>query len=530
MLDNKESSGAGQSRGAPACLRAPSRRKRPGAHHSFEAISTVSSPAYDSFREKLADLLARPPIEDGDDPWLAVAQRAPGGLLPPVAKEAAGGTRPAPAASLPARLSGRGEFVPMAPLTLEETGLSRSEMEGLLLKLLLNCGALCGRDIAQHMNLPFGLIEGLLRQLKESLLVVYKGFQSLTDYLYELTDLGNDRARRFAERCTYFGTAPVALHHYVESVIAQSVTKQHPRLRELRKAFQGLVIDEGLLCQIGQAINSGLGIFLHGSPGNGKTSIAERMVQAFGESIWMPRAISIFGETVRLFDPSSHVRMPLADAAAGDDSRIDQRWVRVRRPTIVVGGELTMDNLEITTNSATGISEAPLQMKANCGTLLIDDFGRQRVSASELLNRWIMPLEKRYDFLNLANGRKIQVPFDQLIIFSTNLEPRQLVDEAFLRRIPYKIDVADPTEAEFRQVFRDRAAELGIVYQEAMLDYLIEKHYRRAGRAFRFCHPRDLLHQVCTYCDFLEQPLELTRPAIDSSVKNYFTVMTAPKP
>lgn len=490
----------------------------------------MSTTAYDSFREKLADLLSRPPVEDGDDPWLAVAQRAPGGPLPPVAlKDAA--TAPCPAQpDIPATLAQRGEFVPRAPLTIEETGLSRSEMEALLLKLLLNYGALSGRDIAQHINLPYGLIEGLLRQLKESLLVVYKGFRSLTDYMYELTELGNDRARRFAQRCTYFGTAPVSLHHYVESVIAQSVTKQHPRLRDLRKAFAGLVIDESLLCQIGQAINSGLGIFLHGAPGNGKTTIAERIVQAFGESIWMPRAISIYGETVRLFDPSSHVRLPALDESGEDTSRIDQRWVRVRRPTIVVGGELTMENLEITTNSATGISEAPLQMKANCGTLLIDDFGRQRVSAAELLNRWIMPLEKRYDFLNLANGRKIQVPFDQLIIFSTNLEPRQLVDEAFLRRIPYKIDVADPTEAEFRQVFRDRAVELGIAYQEPLLDYLIEKHYRSAGRALRFCHARDLLHQVCTYCDFLEQPLEVTRQSIDSAVKNYFAVMIAPKP
>ena len=189
-----------------------------------------------------------------------------------------------------------------------------------------------------------------------------------------------------------------------------------------------------------------------------------------------------------------------------------------------------MDNLEITTNSATGISEAPLQMKANCGTLLIDDFGRQRVSATELLNRWIVPLEKRYDFLNLANGRKIQVPFDQLIIFSTNLEPRQLVDEAFLRRIPYKIDVADPTRSRVPpHVSRSGGRRWGSSTEE-VVDYLIEKHYRGAGRGARFCHPRDLLHQVRTYCDFLEQPLELTRPAVDAAVKNYFAVMNASRP
>jgi predicted ATPase with chaperone activity len=473
----------------------------------------------------LADLLSKPSIEDGDDPWLAVAQRAPGGPLPPVVVQQTTESPLPPLPAISAKLVAGGEFLPRAPTTIEETGLSHSEMEALLLKLLLNCGALPGRDIAQHINLPFGLVEGLLRQLKENLLVVYKGFRSVTDYMYELTETGSERARRFAQRCTYFGTAPVSLHDYIQSIIAQSVTKQHPRLRDLRKAFGDLVINETLLCQIGQAVNSGLGLFLHGAPGNGKTSIAERIIKAFGECIWMPRAISIYGETVRLFDPSTHDPLPSLDEPGSDDSLIDRRWVRVRRPTVVVGGELTMDNLEITTNPATGISEAPLQMKANCGTLLIDDFGRQRVSAAELLNRWIVPLERRYDFLNLANGRKIQVPFDQLIIFSTNLEPRQLVDEAFLRRIPYKIDVADPTEAEFRQLFRDRAAEIGVRHQEAVVDYLIEKHYRGAGRGFRFCHPRDLLHQIRTYCDFLEQPPELTHQSIDAAVRNYFAVM-----
>ena len=184
-----------------------------------------------------------------------------------------------------------------------------------------------------------------------------------------------------------------------------------------------------------------------------------------------------------------------------------------------------MDNLEVTIDRATGLGEAALQMKSNGGTLVIDDFGRQRMRPSELLNRWIVPLEKRYDFLNLASGRKIQVPFDQLIIFSTNLEPRELVDEAFLRRIPYKIDVCDPSEQEFRDLFRQLANSMGIEYDAKVLDYLFQSHYKATGRSLRFCHPRDLLHQVCVYCDFLDRPAAITREAIDAAAKNYFAMM-----
>jgi predicted ATPase with chaperone activity len=191
----------------------------------------------------------------------------------------------------------------------------------------------------------------------------------------------------------------------------------------------------------------------------------------------------------------------------------------------VVGGELTMESLEITTNPATSISEAPLQMKSNCGTLVIDDFGRQKVRTDELLNRWIVPLEKRYDFLNMPNGKKLQVPFDQLIIFSTNLEPKDLVDEAFLRRIPYKIDVIDPTEEEFRELFRLMAPKLGFVYREETVDYLIDKHYRQVNRAFRCCQPRDLLLQVRNFCYYQNQPLEMTRENFDFAVQNYFAVV-----
>jgi hypothetical protein len=218
--------------------------------------------------------------------------------------------------------------------------------------------------------------------------------------------------------------------------------------------------------------------------------------------------------------------MPLEETPGLIDPRkIDKRWVRIRRPTIVVGGELTMDNLEITLNTSTGISEAPMQLKSNCGTLVIDDFGRQRMSTHELLNRWIVPLEKRYDYLNLANGKKIQVPFDQLIIFSTNLEPKDLVDDAFLRRIPYKIEVHDPSEQEFRDLLKTMAGQFGIPFNDEAADYLIEQHYKSVNRRYRCCQPRDLLLQVRNFCYYHNQKPEMTKANMDFAVENYFAVM-----
>jgi predicted ATPase with chaperone activity len=265
---------------------------------------------------------------------------------------------------------------------------------------------------------------------------------------------------------------------------------------------------------------------LFGAPGNGKTSIAERVTGAFGEQIWIPRAIGVDGEIIRLHDPVNHHEVPLESNDGLIDKRhIDKRWIRIRRPTIVAGGELTMSALEVTTNTSTGISEAPLQLKSNCGTLVIDDFGRQKMPVDELLNRWIVPLEKRYDFLNLPNGKKIDVPFDQLIVFSTNLEPRDLVDEAFLRRIPYKIEAIDPTEEEFRDLFKLLAPKMGFEYVDEPVDYLIDTHYKQVNRRFRFCQPRDLLLQVQNYCSYHRGPLELTNEYFDLACENYFAVM-----
>ncbi|OHB71750.1 MAG: AAA family ATPase [Planctomycetes bacterium RBG_13_63_9] len=480
----------------------------------------------------MAELISNRSREfDGDDPWWAIAakQPKPPGPLPEETATETPDARPEEHSepTVPCH-DGRlaDQFVPLAPRSLAEARIGHSQVEALILKLLSNRATATGKEVAEQIKLPFGLMQEALRRMKEERLVVYKAAAPMSDYVHELTELGFERARRYSEQCTYFGAAPVSLDQYVNSVHAQSIRKLRASLADLRMAFSDLVLGEGILSQLGQAISSGLGLFLYGSSGNGKSSIAERVTDAFGEGIWIPRAISALGEIIRLYDPSNHVALSwqAPDATLTEDE-IDRRWIFIRRPTIVVGGELTMDNLEITTNRATGLGEAPLQMKSNGGTLVIDDFGRQRMRPSELLNRWIVPLEKRYDFLNLASGRKIQVPFDQLIIFSTNLEPRDLVDEAFLRRIPYKIDVCDPSEQEFRDLFRQLANSMGIQYDAKVLDYLVQSHYTATGRSLRFCHPRDLLHQVRVYCDFLDRPAAITREAIDAAAKNYFAMM-----
>jgi len=419
-----------------------------------------------------------------------------------------------------------GDFCPLEPRSFVEAQLTESEVEALALKYLISRGDASGRDIADQLKLPFMLISELLRQMKQDQLVVHRGTAPMNDYLFQLTELGRERGRRYSEHCTYFGSAPVALADYIASVKAQSLTTQHPTTEDLSRAFADLLINKNMLRRLGPAINSGRGLFLFGAPGNGKTSIAERVTKAFGETIWIPRAIGIDGDIIRLFDPCNHEEMPL-DTGSGliDQTKIDKRWVRIRRPTIIVGGELTMDNLEVTLNTSTGISEAPMQLKSNCGTLVIDDFGRQKMRTDELLNRWIVPLEKRYDFLNLPSGKKIQVPFDELIIFSTNLEPKQLVDDAFLRRIPYKIEVLDPSEDEFRELFKLMAPKVGFTYAEEPINYLIEKHYKAVKRPYRACQPRDLLMQVKNFCLYQKQPLELSPAYFDYAVENYFAVM-----
>lgn len=418
------------------------------------------------------------------------------------------------------------EFIPWAPDSLAEASLTESEVEAIILKFLLVKGTASGHQTADQLKIPFRLMQPIYSRMKLEQLIHYKSATHAGDYILQLTDVGRERARRYTEVSNYFGSAPVTLKDYTAAVAAQSLTLQRPKLPQLQEAFQDLLITPGMLDRLGPAISAGKGMFLYGYPGNGKTSIAERVTRAFGPTIWIPRSISVDGEIIRLFDPVVHEECPVKDPSLVQAERnLDHRWVRIIRPTVVVGGELTMDQLEICFNPTTGIGEAPLQMKSNCGTLVVDDFGRQRMSTDELLNRWIVPLEKRYDFLNTLSGKKIQVPFDQLIVFSTNLEPRDLVDDAFLRRIPYKIEVMDPSEEDFRKLFQIMCDKLCIPFEEKAITYLIEKHYKPIERPFRNCQPRDLLLQIKYYCEYLDQTPQLTSTSIDFAVENYFSVV-----
>jgi predicted ATPase with chaperone activity len=411
------------------------------------------------------------------------------------------------------------DFLPPEPASIDATGLPAATIEALVLKLLLTGSVLAGRQIADALRLPLTVLIELLRRLKTEQIVAYKSSAGLHDYEYELTPAGFERATRLFQHSSYHGATPVPLADYIASLTAQSPTKRPPRAADLHRALDGLVIDSRIFGQIGEAISAVGALFLYGSPGNGKTSVAERLTSAFGPTIWIPRVIDVDGEFIQIFDPMVHAEVPVE---LHTNQRPDQRWIHIRRPTIVAGGELTLENLEIGGREANGVVEAPLHLKSNCGTLVIDDFGRQRVRPVDLLNRWIIPLEKRYDYLTTPAGRKIQVPFNQMIVFATNLEPKELVDEAFLRRIPYKIEIRDPTEDEFRRLCRSAADALSIEYHAEVVDHLIETHYRVVHRPFRFCHPRDLFLQVRNHCNFHERKLELTNAAIDSAVANYF--------
>jgi len=418
-----------------------------------------------------------------------------------------------------------GVFRPHAPESLQETGLTFEEVERLILKFLLSKGSATGRNICGQIRLPFPIVDPILKQLKQEQLVTFRGAAEMGDYEFGITDYGRDRPRRYNEECTYFGSAPVPLHDYLKAMESQSIAKQEATEEDLRAAFSDLIISEKMLQRLGPAINSGRGMFLFGEPGNGKTSIAERITRCFGSTIWIPRTLGIAGDIIRVFDPGIHEVVELnTSSGIFDLSGVDQRWVQIVRPTVVAGGELTMDELEVVQNPQTKICEAPLQLKSNCGTLVIDDFGRQTMPVDVLLNRWIVPLEKRFDFLNMPSGKKVQVPFDQLIIFSTNLEPKDLVDGAFLRRIPYKIEVPDPTEAEFHALCELMCPLMGFEYDRDIITYLIETHYN-GKRPFRSCQPRDLLQQVRNFCTFKKIPRKLSREGFDFAVENYFSVM-----
>lgn len=408
---------------------------------------------------------------------------------------------------------------PPEPTSLALAGVSEGEAEALALKTLLQMGPSSGSRIATHICLPRRIVDELLGRLRDELLIAIKSSAGIQDYKYQLTDAGFSRARQHAEQCNYSGAAPVPLAAYTQAIARQSLQQASLPLAKLSESLNDLTLASDFVSQIAQAINDGRGMFLYGSPGNGKTTLAERICDAFGQHIWIPKMVGVDGDLLRLFDPSCHTQ---TDAPQHDHLAYDRRWVLIRRPTVVVGGELTLDQLDASYEKASGISEAPVQMKANGGALLIDDFGRQRVSSTEILNRLIVPLEKQFDYLSLASGRQVRTPFDLLFILSTNLEPKQLVDEAFLRRIAYKIEVRDPSEEQFRSIFHAQAEKIGYKLTSDTLDSFIDENYTQAKRPLRFCQPRDLLRQVKNYCEVHELPPVVTPDALSVAVQNYF--------
>ncbi len=415
-------------------------------------------------------------------------------------------------------------YWPTPPRSLEETGLTSSMVESLVCKHLGLVGMASGRQIAQQICLPFGILEELYRQLRSRMLICHTGSAPLSDYYYKLTEQGQERAATYAAACAYVGPAPAPLADYIVSVEAQTIRAEAPRREQLESAFSKICVDTELYDSLGPAINSGAGLFLYGAPGNGKSTLAKCITMCFGQSIWIPSAVVDDNQIVKVFDEAYHEPVEISESSLVKAEH-DARWIKIRRPTVMVGGELTMDALEIRHDPRGNISEAPLQMKSNCGCLLIDDFGRQRMEPLELLNRWIVPLEARQDFLTLATGKKIQVPFEQLIIFSTNLEPKDLVDEAFLRRIPYKIEITDPNEEEFHELFKLYAASFNCEYKKDVVDHLIENHYRPRKLRMRRCHARDLIGQVRNFCAYHDIPLELKTEYFDIVVRSYFTVV-----
>ena len=416
-------------------------------------------------------------------------------------------------------------FRPQEIRSEQESGLSSSLIEDLILKYLSGIGSASGRSIAEHLCLPLIVLENRYAAMRTRQEISPVSSGMLGDYVYRLTDQGREKAQCAIRACAYAGPAPVPLEDYANSVQAQNIRSEKPRRKQLEKAFADILVSPDLLNQLGPAINAGKGMFIYGPPGNGKTTIAQRITRCFGQTIFVPHAIVEDGQIIKLFDSASHQQVRSATESLLREAEFDRRWVRIQRPTVVVGGELTMDNLELKHNAISNVSEASLQLKSNCGCLLIDDFGRQRVDPVELLNRWIVPLENRVDYLTLANGKKVEVPFEQLIIFSTNLEPHKLADDAFLRRIPFKVEVGAPDAEEFHALFQLVANKLHFDCPPEMVDYLIRKHYTACSRPLRRCHARDLLEQIQYYCEYNEYQPTVNQQHLDYAVRNYFTAM-----
>ena len=415
--------------------------------------------------------------------------------------------------------------VPPAPVTLADTGLTAEKLEQLLVKTLYS-GEQTGLQLAESVKLAYPILEPIIERCRAERSIEVRGAAGAgtAGYKYVLTDLGRERARGYMEINAYTGPAPVPLEAYVAAMKALAGARGYIDRERLRSGFQHLVISDHILEQLGPAVNANKAVFLYGSPGNGKTVIGEGLGRAIGGDMYMPHAIDVDGFIVTLYDPINHESLDTENVSTSiiADMQRDRRWVRIRRPVVIVGGELTLDMLDLTFNKVSKFYEAPLQLKANGGVFLVDDFGRQRMRPEDLLNRWIVPLESRVDYLTLHTGKKFQIPFDVLTVFATNLDPLSLADEAFLRRIPYKIEIEDPTLQQFTRIFELNCERRRLKFHPVMVAYLHRRHYRPTGRPLRACQPRDLIEQVTAMCHYRGEDARITRELIDAACAAYF--------
>jgi predicted ATPase with chaperone activity len=417
---------------------------------------------------------------------------------------------------------------PPAPTTLEEAGLSLDIVIQLVLKTLHFTGELPGSELAHRLGLRFSVIEPALTLIKSQHQVEVAGGAMIggPSYRYRITDAGRTRAQLFLENNHYVGAAPVPLAQYRRYMAEYKLRAPSTATRDrVRQAFAHLVISDRVMDQLGPAINAGHSMFVYGPPGNGKTVISQAIQKLLDGDIHIPHALEIEGAIVRLFDPVTHEELPdeqgeglgLDKGTAGD-----RRWVRCRRPMVMVGGELTLESLELSYNPVSGFYKAPVQATANGGVLVIDDFGRQRVAARDLLNRWIVPLESRVDFLTLNSGQKFELPFMTLVAFATNIRPQELVDEAFLRRIHYKVLCESPNHDDYIVIFRNYCRTKNVAFDRPLVEDLLENYYKPRNLPLRGCHPRDLIEQSLSLAEYLGQPATLTPELLRAACDSYF--------